>query len=98
MLFTRNAEEVGRDLSKECPRQRKGECKDLDAEDVLDIRPKRISLHEMAYAGLTNEVEDNLLSYECILLYEATFDLAPGNEATEINRTRHIPFQTNGGG
>lgn len=94
VLFTLKAEEMRRDLLKECPSQRKGP----KAGDVLDIRPKRIYLHEMAYVGLTDEVEDHLLSYEFILLYEATFVLAPGNEAMEINQTRHILFQTNGGG
>lgn len=83
---------------KSVPGRGTGKCQGPEAEDVLDIRPTRVSLHEMACAGLTNEVEDTLLSCEFILLYEATFVLAPGNEATEINRTRHVPFQTNGGG
>lgn len=52
----------------------------------------------MAFPDLTNEMENNLLSYAVILLYEGVIVHTPGNRDMEINQTRHVSFQTNGGG
>lgn len=47
---------------------------------------------------LTNEVENNLLSFAFTLLYEGIFVLSPGSRDMEINQTRHTHFWKYRGG